>query len=392
MHFILLTDYFLPIIKSGSIIVSDLSGELVRLGHKVTIVTFVNIQDEECKISNNNNLQIIRIRSRSRAYGLIGRLLAEQRYSQKIIKTLGNLKMDSYDGIICYSPSIFYGAAIKWLKTKNNLRAYLIIRDIFPKWALDAGLIKKGFFYNYLKNVEREFYKNVDIIGIEAESDIEYFKNYIDAKFPTLEVLNNWSSNKVANIISQKKPLLDLSKVNIVYGGNIGSPQNLLSLIKMLDHSILEDKAVLTIFGSGNQFKNIKETIKVEKLHNIFLIPLVDRNEFNWILSHADIGLVCLNHKLLSNNYPLKMINYMQLGLPILASVNKDNEIFDLINQNNIGFVSEANNKKEFNQNLNTMVTSIDIRKKQGQNGKRLFNEKFTSEVAAAQICSHFID
>ena len=82
----------------------------------------------------------------------------------------------------------------------------------------------------------------------------------------------------------------------------------------------------------------------------------------------------------------------MQLGLPILASVNKDNEIFDLINQNNIGFVSDANNKKEFNQNLNTMVTSIDIRKKQGQNGKRLFNEKFTSEVAAAQICSHFID
>ena len=40
----------------------------------------------------------------------------------------------------------------------------------------------------------------------------------------------------------------------------------------------------------------------------------------------ADIGLVCLSEKMSSNNYPLKMLGYMQLAKPILASVNKNNE------------------------------------------------------------------
>ena len=79
MNFVILTDYFQPIIKSGSIIIGDLSEELINQGHKVSIVTFVNVQDEECKVSLDNNLQIIRIRCRSRSYGMLGRLWAEQR-------------------------------------------------------------------------------------------------------------------------------------------------------------------------------------------------------------------------------------------------------------------------------------------------------------------------
>ncbi len=391
MNFILLTDYFSPIIKSGAIIVGDLADELISQGHKVSVVTFVNNQKEECNISFNNNLQIIRIRCRSRAYRMPGRLLAEQRYSKKIIKNLAKLNFFSYDGIICYSPSIFYGSAIKWLKAKNNAKAYLIIRDIFPKWALDSKIIKKGIFYNYLKTIERSLYANVDIIGIEAKSDMEYFENYDYENPAILEVLSNWGSVKELKDVGFPSVLLNENTVNIVYGGNTGSAQNLLSLINMIDYSILEKKACLIILGSGNQFSALRETIKRKKLYNIILMPLVEREQYNSIMSSADIGLVSLDSKMLSNNYPLKMIGYMQLGKPILASVNENNEVFNLINENNIGLVSEASNKKEFNKNLNVMINSKSIRREQGQNGIKLFNDKFTAKVAASQISAHFI-
>jgi glycosyltransferase involved in cell wall biosynthesis len=392
MKFIILTDYFHPVIKSGAIIVGDLSDELINQGHNVSIVTFVNDQDEECKVSFDNNLQIIRIRTRSRSYGMLGRLWSEQRYSKKIIKNLNKLNFFSYDAIICYSPSIFYGLAIKWLKTRNNVKAYLVIRDIFPKWALDSNLIRKGFFYYYLKTIEKKLYSNIDIIGIEAKSDLEYFENYQFEKPFKLEVLRNWGSAQETKNVNFTHTFLDDSMVNIVYGGNIGSAQDLLSLINIIDHSILEERAFLTIMGSGNQYDAIKEIIRRKKLKNIILMPLVEKNEYTSIMSNADIGLVSLGSQMLSNNYPLKMIGYMQLGKPILASVNKNNEIFNLINENNIGFVSEASNQKDFNNNLNTLITNKNnIRRKQGQNGIALFNDKFTAKFATSQICSHFI-
>ena len=154
MRFILLSDYYDPIVKSGSIIVGDLVQELLLQGHDLTVITFIDNQKKTYQISNTGKLKIIRIRLLSRKYGRVGRLLAELRYSRKIIKSISNYKDIKCDAIICYSPSIFYGRAINWLKREYNSKAYLIVRDIFPRWALDAGVIKEGSLYKYFKFVE----------------------------------------------------------------------------------------------------------------------------------------------------------------------------------------------------------------------------------------------
>ena len=82
MNFILLSDYYYPIIKSGSIIMDDLASELIEQGHSITIITFVNNQSKRCEVSVEGKLQIIRIRTRVRQYGRIGRLWAENTWFQ----------------------------------------------------------------------------------------------------------------------------------------------------------------------------------------------------------------------------------------------------------------------------------------------------------------------
>ena len=120
-------------------------------------------------------------------------------------------------------------------------------------------------------------------------------------------------------------------------------------------------------------------------------MPTVDRKTYLSFMSQADIGLVSLSQKLSSNNYPLKMIGYMQLSKPILASVNNNNEIIQMIEDNNVGLVSLASDKKSFNKNLDHLITNEAMRKEQGENAFRLFNDEFTVRVAALQICNHFL-
>ena len=391
MNFIVLTDYYHPIVKSGSIIVGDLVNELTKQGHSLTVVTFVDNQSKECQITLEDRLQIIRIRSLTRKYGRIGRLWAERSYSSKIKRNLKNLQNIQCEVIICFSPSIFYGKAVRWLRKKYDSKIYLIIRDIFPKWTVDSGLLKKGLLYKYFKLVERNLYSSCDVIGIEAKSDLGYFENYGLNNSIEIEVLNNWGSplGQIDDYLSDNP--LDDRKVNIVYGGNMGDAQDILSLVNSIDYSILGQRAIMLLMGEGNQFDKIKNTINKKNLTNIVLMPTVDRKRYLSLMSKADIGLVSLSKKMSSNNYPLKMIGYMQLSKPILASVNKNNEIIQMIENNNVGLVSLASDETSFNKNLDIHISSEALRKEQGKNAYKLFKDQFTVEVAALQIYKHFL-
>jgi len=389
MNFVVLTDYYYPIVKSGSIIVGDLATELLHQGNSITVVTFVDKLDNKYQDTTEDGIRVIRVRSRSRKYGMIGRLWAEYNYSSKIIQTFNSIESISCDSIICYSPSIFYGKAIEWLKNKYDAKAYLIIRDIFPKWAVDAGIIKKGLLYKFFKYIESNLYNAADFIGIEASSDISYFNQY--AKAEKIEVLDNWSAPIESVDMSLGANVLDEIKVNILYGGNMGDAQDLVSLIELIDDSVLDGKAVLTLIGEGGQVELIKKTIADKNINNIKVLPAVDRDTYLSILKRADVGLVSLNKQLASNNYPLKMVGYIQFSIPLLASVNKGNEIVDLINEKNIGLVSLAGNKKEFNKNLKLIINDEKLRKTQGQNSSDLFNDRFTVSAAVSQISGHFI-
>ena len=172
----------------------------------------------------------------------------------------------------------------------------------------------------------------------------------------------------------------------------MGDAQDLLSLLDIIDFGILDKKAHLFLIGNGNQFDKIKNKIKRKNIPNVTLLPLIDRKKYLSLMSKADIGLVSLSNKMFSHNYPLKMIGYMQLSKPILASVNDNNEIISIIQENNIGFVSIAKDKDSFNNNLSTLLSNESIRKVQGRNALKLFNEKFTVMVATKQITNFFND
>ena len=124
-------------------------------------------------------------------------------------------------------------------------------------------------------------------------------------------------------------------------------------------------------------------------MRNIDVIPPVNRKEYLSIISNADIGLISLNKNLSSHNYPLKMIGYMQHSMPVLASVNNENEIISLINQKKLGLASSADDIKTFNSNLLTLISDKELRVSMGQNSRDIFNNRFSVKSAAEKIISH---
>lgn len=390
MKFVIISTDYAPKINSGAIIVGDLVREFVNSGHGVIVVTFADSQSERYRVAEENGARVIRIGVGDRKRSRIRRALIERTYSRRIIETLKQVPDISCDGVICYSPSIFFGAAVSWLKKQRGVKAYLILRDIFPKWALEAGLLRKGPVYQYFKYIERKLYESVDVIGVEATADLEYFKTDAYVPHAGVEVLNNWSAPLDDIDPAYGHSVLDKNKVNILYGGNIGDAQDLLTLIRSLDPTALGDNAILTLVGDGDQAAAVKDEIAAHDLKNIVVLPQVDREKYLSLLAAADVGLISLNSKLKGHNYPLKMIGYTQMGKPLLASANAGNEIIDLIEEREIGLVSVAGDWGAFNGNVSAIVGDADRRHQMGENSRALFGEKFSAQSAVKQICKAF--
>jgi hypothetical protein len=72
------------------------------------------------------------------------------------------LASERWDGVVWYSPSIFHGPLASALKKSSGCQGYLIVRDIFPEWAVDMGLMRRGLPYRFFDAAARYQYSVAD--------------------------------------------------------------------------------------------------------------------------------------------------------------------------------------------------------------------------------------
>src|SRR5207244_849743 len=109
-------------------------------------------------------------------------------------------------------------------------------------------------------------------------------------------------------------------KVILFYGGNIGVAQdcdNLLRLARRLGEAATD--AHLLLVGEGSEVSRVRRAVALQKLGNVSIQDALSQAEFLRLVESIDIGLVSLDRKLRTQNFPGKILSYMHAGRPILA-------------------------------------------------------------------------
>nr|WP_282552231.1 glycosyltransferase family 4 protein [Providencia rustigianii] len=312
-------------------------------------------------------------------------------YAWKSIKK--EITYKKFDAIIYYSPSIFFGDLVKKIKTCCHCPAYLILRDFFPQWAIDEGIIKKNsLIEKYFRYFERKSYNEANMIGVTSESNLNLFKNRFSDQYP-VSILNNWASLNPIKKCEMKFSVrnnLDLKdKIIYFYGGNIGQAQDMENLMRLVKSMIPFSSAHFLFIGQGDEVNLILELAKKWNLNNFTYLPSVDQIEFKNILSEVDIGLFSLSPRHTSHNFPGKLLGYMVQSLPILGSVNKGNDLLNIINNNNAGFICYNGEDDILLKNAILLYENIELRKSLGNNSFRLLKDEYSTSSAAKNILSY---
>jgi glycosyltransferase involved in cell wall biosynthesis len=295
------------------------------------------------------------------------------------------------DLIVFYSPTIFWGALVRRLKAIWHCRAYLILRDIFPEWAADAGVLKRGLSYRFFRRKEAEQYDAADVIGVQSEGDLPYFdRNFGAGRFQT-EVLRNWT--KLEESTSPKTEIrlrLGLvSRVVFFFGGNIGIAQDMDNLVRLAASLAGDPRIFFLIVGDGSETHCLEAAIAKRRLPNIRRLPPVEQREYVSMVSEFDIGLISLDRRLKNHNIPGKLLSYFYSAIPVLASINAGSDLFSLVEGNQAGICVANGDDAALRVAALQLVNDADLRHRMGRNGRLLLQEKFSVESAALQILQH---
>ena len=387
--------FYPPINSSAAIQVNNLVDELANQGHSIEVITPDNSIKDSITYEKKKNIRILRFKNgKMTDISLFKRALNEFFMPFRIILTILNksVNIQKSDGIIWWSPSIFFSPLVIFLKLKNKCRCYLILRDIFPKWAKDLKLIKNIFVYSFFNIFFNLQCLVADYIGVQAEGNKKFIpKNYF-VKKTTIEVLNNWYTPNLRNNeceIDLSKTILKKKKV-FIHAGNIGIAQGFNTIIKVAE-KLKDNKNIGFLFiGRGSKFEMMKKLSKEKKLTNILFHNQISNSQIINLYKQCSYGLVLLDKRHTTHNIPGKMISYLHSGLPIFAIVNRNNNLISFVNKNNIGFASFS-----FNENYlkNKIINLSNINFKDIELNNRcreIANKYFNTKKIAEQIIRRF--
>jgi len=394
MRILITVDCYLPSSKSGAMLIHDLGVEFRRQGHEVTILTPSDTIPVTFYVSTEDGLRIVRVKSgRIKGTAKVIRAIREVRLSPSIWRCARHfLLTNPADLILFYSPTIFFGELVRLLKRRWGCPAYLILRDIFPQWAVDTGILRKGFIWKYFRKKEVEQYETANRIGVQSPANVEYFVSQFPTRRFPLEVLYNWASLDgpplVPTNLRRRFGLQD--KVIFLYGGNLGVAQDMDNIVRLAERLSSCEKAYFLLVGGGSEASRLDRIIRGKGLSNIQILPEVPHPEYLAMLTESDVGLISLDRRLRTHNLPGKLLSYMHCAMPTLASVNAGNDLREILIQNQAGFCLVNGDDDGLCSAALRLANDPELRKRMGWNSRKLLERQFSVKAAAAQILMHF--
>lgn len=316
-------------------------------------------------------------KSRNFLLRTLGELLLSPLFFLAFYKNITRFKPDI---IIFYSPPIFLGLFVNFVK--RGSRTILILRDIFPEWASEIGLIKSKIIFNFFRLFSSYQYNIADFIAYESDNNLKHLEKYNIKK--KLFRLDNWLAEKDKLIKNNPHKYVKhlLSKKIVIYAGTIGYAQNIDNFKNFCSEIKNQETLHFLILGQGKYIQDLKRFLVANKIKNVSIEDPVSASELEIIMSDCSFGYLSLQDEL--DNIPGKFILYLRAGIPVYANVGVKNPLNEIISKNNIGVIDNECNSDGLKQLKKLEET--DLFNEYSLNCRKLFEMKYSAKKAFKTI------
>lgn len=350
--FLLSIDIFSP--GPSVHLLKDIIHETLARGYDVDIISKDNGNSKNNTLgADEARIGIYKIKFEENKNNWFKRYLGELQYLVQCSKLFKNL---DYDVVFLQSCNVAY-FAVKLIKKYLNTKILYNVQDIFPhNLKLSGNLPLQPILFPIFSYLQRRAYIQSDEL-ITISRDMKELLE-VETKWKTpISVVYNWGYQDKTCIIPDSENIFikkcvneyNLRKdvCNIVYAGNIGVVQNV-ELILSAAKAIKDNNGCHFWFiGEGARKRNIVNEAETYNLENVSFLSFQDESLASYIYSMADINIIPLQKGVIRTALPSKTPACLASGRSIIACIEKDSELADILRATDGCFVVDNSNEKE---------------------------------------------
>jgi len=270
------------------------------------------------------------------------RILSMLSYCFSLLFTIPSLFLNKPDIIFVQTPPLLPGITGVLISKLLRVKVVLNVSDIWPLTAVELGVMRhKSFSFRLFSWIENIMYRFSDAMIGQSNETCSYLKQKSDKPILLYRNLTKPNFNQIVN-----EQVLN-SKKKIVYAGLLGFAQGVFNICKNIDFKSLDIE--FYVFGDGIEKSLIENFIQQNSECNIFLNQTITKDEMQKKLLSYDATIIPLT-KNIYGAFPSKITMAMAAGLPIFFS--GDGEGFKIVDEFNLGYVSEAGNLNTLERNI----------------------------------------
>lgn len=210
-------------------------------------------------------------------------------------------------------------------------------QDVWPEvLEFKGGRLTRGF--RILRQVDVWIERNASAVVVLSQD----MKRTVTARGTAAEkvhVINNFDPWPLPD---GRPSFREDGILDVVFAGNLGAFQGIEALVELVELTSAAPGVQWHFFGDGALRPSIEKLVAGGSVAYYGHRPPAEVADF--VASRADLGIVSLNPGVIRAAYPSKTMTYLRNGCPLVALVEDDSELAELVRERNIGVVGSVDN------------------------------------------------
>lgn len=399
MRILLLILQFPPDVNPTGILMSDLAGGLQASGHHVSVITtfphygkFRVEPSDRGKLyerQTENGLDVLRLYvfANGKKQSMIYRLLSYLSFS--VLASFATfLAHQSYDVILAPNGGFFTGVAAYLGGQPKGIPFIYNVQDLYPETPVAAGQLTNRWAIRGLEKIERLMYGKAAHITVVTPS---FRQNLVGKHVPPhkVSVIPNFVDTDFiqplakANRFSQQHGLEN--KFVVTHAGNLGYVYDLDTLLDAAALLIREKDIVFLIVGEGVTRPHLEARARELKLDNVRFMDYQPRHTLPYLRAASDLQVSLYRRRAAQYSMPSKMYEIMASGRPLLASADRDSDVWNLVAETGCGICVEPQSKEALAEAIVQLYHDPARCAAMGQRGRQAAERHYSKSVIVAQ-------
>ena len=298
------------------------------------------------------------------------------------------VRRSSVDVVWGTSPPIFQALSAYVVSLVKRRPFLLEVRDLWPDFAIDVGVLKNPWLIRASRALERHLYRHAKAVIINSPGFRSHvLENGVD---PTrLHLVPNGVDVSMFPTTERNDSLREelgwSDRFVVMYTGAHGLANDLGVLVEAA--GLLRDHpdVLFVLLGDGKERPRLLQRAAELSLDNIRFLPAVPKNEIPGYLTAADLGVAILKPiPMFATTYPNKVFDYMAAGRPTLLAI--DGVIRAVIEEADAGLFVPPGEPEELARGVLRYRDDEDFRARQGINARSHVEAHFSRSSQAKNL------